>query len=831
MTSLQQIFCILAILCSTSLLAQDQMERLYRSNRQNTALDVALTSDEGYLILSAGREPDSTEFDFYNLTKLDNKGNLAWSRDYQFEEKIEPSGSLTLLDSDSFLVAGSLINTPGKYRFFMKGDPSGNIVSTKGYENGTGDNLVFLYQTPVDTSYRNGFYTGGIYTNGAGTLRRSYLGETDAEGNYLWSKTYTNPTHDPLNIEKIRATRDSGLIACGVVSETLPVPDFFLMKTDSLGEIQWSRKYGDLFGEGASTVTQTPDDGYLVGGSGGAVVADGILIKTDTIGQVEWASNIDFGLTDGGVAIHDIMIASDGNAVIAGTVIGTIAMDENFAFMIKINMAGDVIWQRKYKSSTDTYKVTGLKESPIGGYVFITTSEENDEQVGPYLIKTNDVGETLCDSVIMDDLLVPITIPVDSLANVAADDSSNIVEVLVADTLNYGGFNPPTVTLPSFQFCPDSIFAVVFDATVDGAIAYEWSTGETTPTITVTDFGEYMVTVTVGEDYCYILCTSAAISEIAPPEVGVQINDGDYCNTGLVTLFASVTGDDIVSFEWSTGETEQSIQVDVETNYSVTVTNSCGDTASDEVNLIINNTPPTIDVTGTGTFCATGQETLIANVPPEYVNSISWSTGETGQSIDVDEDMIYTATVSTNFCGDNSADYNVNTGPPSISITGTGTYCETGADTLIAIVPPQYLGNITWSPTGETTPSIIADGEGTYTATVSSFCGENSINYEIMCDEIVEVPNAFTPNNDDINDTFIPEFSFNPGDFVEYRFAVYNRWGEKVFETSNPNEGWDGTVDGENAVADVYMWTLEGRTINEYDIEPEDRAGDVTLIR
>ena len=121
----------IAFLISLNIYGQDEMERLYRSNRQNTALDIVQTPDDGYLILSAGREPDSTEFDYYTIIKLSNKGDFTWSKDYKFEEKVTTSGTLHLLEGDSFLVYGSLLNMP-KHRFLMKGGPAGNLVGTEG---------------------------------------------------------------------------------------------------------------------------------------------------------------------------------------------------------------------------------------------------------------------------------------------------------------------------------------------------------------------------------------------------------------------------------------------------------------------------------------------------------------------------------------------------------------------------------------------------------------------------------------------------------------------------------------------------------------------------
>ena len=62
----------LLLLVSIFSQAQDRFERLYRSDRINQAIDIQQTSDDGYMLLSAGRDQDSTEFDFYTITRFDN---------------------------------------------------------------------------------------------------------------------------------------------------------------------------------------------------------------------------------------------------------------------------------------------------------------------------------------------------------------------------------------------------------------------------------------------------------------------------------------------------------------------------------------------------------------------------------------------------------------------------------------------------------------------------------------------------------------------------------------------------------------------------------------
>jgi gliding motility-associated-like protein len=86
------------------------------------------------------------------------------------------------------------------------------------------------------------------------------------------------------------------------------------------------------------------------------------------------------------------------------------------------------------------------------------------------------------------------------------------------------------------------------------------------------------------------------------------------------------------------------------------------------------------------------------------------------------------------------------------------------------------------------------------------------------------IPNAFTPNNDGNND----EFFVRANSITEVYLAVYNRWGQKVFETNNLNQGWDGTFNGMPLEPDVFGYYLEIECFNGFK---QFKKGNVALIR
>lgn len=99
---------------------------------------------------------------------------------------------------------------------------------------------------------------------------------------------------------------------------------------------------------------------------------------------------------------------------------------------------------------------------------------------------------------------------------------------------------------------------------------------------------------------------------------------------------------------------------------------------------------------------------------------------------------------------------------------------------------------------------------------VSFILGKDTIEYvmdspfAISIDEsILEVPNAFTPNNDGTNDIFRIKQGWQS--LVEFRAMVFNRWGKKLFEWTNPNEGWDGRSGGRDCPDGAYYLHLDAK--------------------
>jgi gliding motility-associated-like protein len=96
------------------------------------------------------------------------------------------------------------------------------------------------------------------------------------------------------------------------------------------------------------------------------------------------------------------------------------------------------------------------------------------------------------------------------------------------------------------------------------------------------------------------------------------------------------------------------------------------------------------------------------------------------------------------------------------------------------------------------------------------------------------IPNIFSPTNDNFNETFHLVFSADGSTtaVANYSVQIFNRWGTLVFETTDPNNNWNGTINGNDAATGVYFYIVEAKYANgESILLPEQRSGWFHLVR
>src|SRR5699024_10937398 len=100
----------------------------------------------------------------------------------------------------------------------------------------------------------------------------------------------------------------------------------------------------------------------------------------------------------------------------------------------------------------------------------------------------------------------------------------------------------------------------------------------------------------------------------------------------------------------------------------------------------------------------------------------------------------------------------------------------------------------------------------------------DTVSHKVRIVVIPKLPTGVTPNGDGENDVFI----IREGPFVNVIFKVFNNWGQLIFETNDPNQGWDGTFKGQKCQEGVYTWVIK---VELFGGEMVQTSGDVTLLR
>ncbi|WP_072956916.1 T9SS type A sorting domain-containing protein [Chryseobacterium arachidis] len=222
-----------------------------------------------------------------------------------------------------------------------------------------------------------------------------------------WNKYIGGSQQEAVNAMKI--TNDGGYIFAGSTQSvyidnifmnhqgSTTRPDYWILKTDSNGTIQWTKSFGGTNEDRAYDVQQTPDGGYILVGvslsndgdvtdhKGIAGSADCWVIKLDSLGNLQWKKS--FGGTFSDYA-NTVILTADGNYVIAGSsysnngdVNGHHGSQSTIdSWMIKINPLGNVLWSKSLGgTSDDMFK--DLKQTPDGGYILAADSWSNDGDI------------------------------------------------------------------------------------------------------------------------------------------------------------------------------------------------------------------------------------------------------------------------------------------------------------------------------------------------------------------------------------------------------------------------------------------------------------------
>ena len=234
------------------------------------------------------------------ILKTDSAGNLIWLKSYMNIPGLAMS-VLETLDKNYLMAFNASQNYQYSGIVLCKTDTSGNVLWAKSYMRPKGV-LVDMIEKPNGNLIVAGITDTSFQTQ----YPKLFLMELDSYGNTVWIKAYGNLNFQlvAFNINngwnfrpiKIAKTIDNGLILLTTLSLNGVEPDLVLLKTDSIGQIEWERRHGyNGYTEAGINFFQTRDNGYFVVGSfyHSPIEAGYYLLKTDSLGAVGCAENTD----------------------------------------------------------------------------------------------------------------------------------------------------------------------------------------------------------------------------------------------------------------------------------------------------------------------------------------------------------------------------------------------------------------------------------------------------------------------------------------------------------------------------------------------------------
>jgi gliding motility-associated-like protein len=351
-----------------------------------------------------------------------------------------------------------------------------------------------------------------------------------------------------------------------------------------------------------------------------------------------------------------------------------------------------------------------------------------------------------------------------------------------------------------------------------GFNSYEWNTGAVTQNIVAAYPGTYVVQV--GDNHLCRASDSISIISILYPESINLGADTMICQGQKVLLDA---GPGFINYQWSTGETTQQIYVTQQDSYFVAAKNSNNCISLDSFSVVKVNALPVINLDKNASLCSGDSRVLEAGKAVNYL----WQDGSTKSTLTVTSIGKYWVRVTnTAGCvGSDTTEIRNILSIPADFIEHDTAICE-GMD--LTLMPARQFANYLWS-TGGTSAAINITTPGQYWLKVTDANGCQEKEYinvtSKYCVSALYVPNAFTPNNDGRNDIFKATLY---GAINKFHFLIYNRFGEKVFETDDIDKGWDGWFKNVPQNTGVFAWYCEYQLKNG---PIQIQKGIVTLMR
>ena len=391
----------------------------------------------------------------------------------------------------------------------------------------------------------------------------------------------------------------------------------------------------------------------------------------------------------------------------------------------------------------------------------------------------------------------------------------------------------------------------VFASQGTPAYTYSW-TGSSSVTELADNLSAGSYTCTITDDLGCTIDVSATITEPDPLDITFITPTTDICPEDSILLQATGTGGSSpYTFTWyengnllDVGNPIWADHNSTNTEYCVVLSEACG-SPTDEECTIINFHPAIVPNANPVEICVDGlvQFTNLSSLPGDIVTTYwDFGYGQTSNTTAVGTDPVFFSYPEVGY-------YDI---IMTVSSVHGCVYTDTFINHVNVYGNPTAYFTITENPTLVTNTSVTAADASSHNAIyrewTSPFSNPSSGNDEIMhfdfpheagvypiglyieteegCSDSIVLnltvyeqaffaPNSFTPDGDEFNQVWKPEFTGY--DVYDYHLLIFNRWGQVIFESYDPEVGWDGTFNGSIAQTGTYTWKVETKKLYEDD--------------
>lgn len=317
----------------------------------------AIQSSDGNYIAAGYTEMKDISGNAY-IVKIGTNGELLWKAIIGDASTYDNAEAIVNTSDKGFAVCGVINSTMALFKFKI----DGTLQWKKEYDNFNGSEGAALLQETNGNYVMGGF----IYSNDVPGNYNSYIVKTKSSGNVIWSKKYFDVSYSYLY--DLKKTTDNKYIFLSVNANG-GNDSTYIVKIDTSGNVLWSRSfYADNKNVEGYSVVPTSDRGYLITGSAydasGSFLPDGFMVKLDSDGNLLWSKSTT-EISNSGIYLETAVETSDGGYMAAGD--GS-SGSNSFYYLIKVNSDGVLQWTKTIaKNSLST--IYSLIKTNDNGYL------------------------------------------------------------------------------------------------------------------------------------------------------------------------------------------------------------------------------------------------------------------------------------------------------------------------------------------------------------------------------------------------------------------------------------------------------------------------------